>query len=282
MNMSGRPIKQIVDDEAGARRRGRQAAARVRLRRHQPSSIRFSLLDDFRNEQARTTTSPGSRGIRIAASRRSPTCSPARVEHGDSLGNRGSLGAGDVQWMTAGSGILHQEMPQGDAHGRMHGFQLWANLPSSLKMTAAALSGRRRARHSRSRRRRRHARAGHRRRLLGQEGPGRGRRGGSALPRRVGVRPERKIDRRSRRSRQRIRVRVRRRGVRFATHRAPQAVHNEADGGSRDRAKPAIDRSCCSIAATKSPCRRATKGSGSCSSRASRSKKPVAWCTGRS
>src|SRR5262249_12948169 len=58
------------------------------------------------------------------------------VDHGDSLGNRGTLGAGDVQWMTAGSGILHQEMPQGDARGRMHGFQLWANLPSSLKMTA--------------------------------------------------------------------------------------------------------------------------------------------------
>jgi redox-sensitive bicupin YhaK (pirin superfamily) len=58
------------------------------------------------------------------------------VEHGDSLGNRGTLGSGDVQWMTAGSGILHQEMPRGDAAGRMHGFQLWANLPSSLKMTA--------------------------------------------------------------------------------------------------------------------------------------------------
>src|SRR5207248_5915576 len=57
------------------------------------------------------------------------------VEHGDSLGNRGRLGAGDVQWMTAGSGILHQEMPQGDARGRMHGFQLWSNLPSALKMT---------------------------------------------------------------------------------------------------------------------------------------------------
>src|SRR5207249_1321762 len=57
------------------------------------------------------------------------------VAHGDSLGNRGSLGSGDVQWMTAGSGILHQEMPQGDPHGRMHGFQLWANLPASLKMT---------------------------------------------------------------------------------------------------------------------------------------------------
>ncbi|MCV2877553.1 pirin family protein [Sedimentimonas flavescens] len=58
------------------------------------------------------------------------------VEHGDSLGNAGSLGAGDVQWMTAGSGILHQEMPSGDTQGRMHGFQLWANLPSNLKMTA--------------------------------------------------------------------------------------------------------------------------------------------------
>ena len=57
------------------------------------------------------------------------------VEHGDSLGNQGKMGAGDVQWMTAGSGILHQEMPKGDAQGRMHGFQLWANLPASLKMT---------------------------------------------------------------------------------------------------------------------------------------------------
>jgi len=58
------------------------------------------------------------------------------VEHGDSLGNKGKMTAGDVQWMTAGSGILHQEMPRGDAHGRMHGFQLWANLPASQKMTA--------------------------------------------------------------------------------------------------------------------------------------------------
>ena len=57
------------------------------------------------------------------------------VDHGDSLGNRGKLGSGDVQWMTAGRGILHQEMPTGDAKGRMHGFQLWANLPAHLKMT---------------------------------------------------------------------------------------------------------------------------------------------------
>lgn len=56
------------------------------------------------------------------------------VEHGDSLGNTGEIGGGDVQWMTAGSGIVHQEMPKGDSEGRMEGFQLWANLPAADKM----------------------------------------------------------------------------------------------------------------------------------------------------
>ena len=56
------------------------------------------------------------------------------VEHGDSLGNIGVIASGDVQWMTAGSGIIHEEMPRGDAHGAMHGFQLWANLPAADKM----------------------------------------------------------------------------------------------------------------------------------------------------
>ena len=56
------------------------------------------------------------------------------VEHGDSLGNKGVISSGDVQWMTAGSGIIHQEMPKGDASGKMYGFQLWANLPSRNKM----------------------------------------------------------------------------------------------------------------------------------------------------
>lgn len=56
------------------------------------------------------------------------------VEHGDSMGNKGIISAGDVQWMTAGNGIIHQEMPTGDADGAMHGFQLWANLPASHKM----------------------------------------------------------------------------------------------------------------------------------------------------
>jgi redox-sensitive bicupin YhaK (pirin superfamily) len=95
----------------------------------------FLLLDDFRNDQpddyrAGFPWHPH-RGIETITYILAGT-----VEHRDSLGNKGALGAGDVQWMTAGSGILHQEMPRGDPRGRMHGFQLWANLPSSLKMTA--------------------------------------------------------------------------------------------------------------------------------------------------
>ena len=95
----------------------------------------FLLLDDFRNDNpdeylAGFPWHPH-RGIETITYVLAGT-----VDHGDSLGNRGSLGAGDVQWMTAGSGILHQEMPKGDPKGRMHGFQLWANLPSSLKMTS--------------------------------------------------------------------------------------------------------------------------------------------------
>ena len=94
----------------------------------------FLLFDDFRNERPEDYL-PGfpwhpHRGIETITYVLAGT-----VDHGDSLGNRGTLGAGDVQWMTAGSGIMHQEMPKGDAGGRMHGFQLWANLPSSLKMT---------------------------------------------------------------------------------------------------------------------------------------------------
>jgi redox-sensitive bicupin YhaK (pirin superfamily) len=63
------------------------------------------------------------------------------VEHGDSMGNQGVIGAGDVQWMTAGSGIIHQEMPLGDAEGKMYGFQLWANLPAADKMMAPRYRG---------------------------------------------------------------------------------------------------------------------------------------------
>jgi len=94
----------------------------------------FLLFDDFRNDRpddylAGFPWHPH-RGIETITYVLAGT-----VEHGDSLGNRGSLGSGDVQWMTAGRGIMHQEMPKGDGSGRMHGFQLWANLPSSLKMT---------------------------------------------------------------------------------------------------------------------------------------------------
>jgi redox-sensitive bicupin YhaK (pirin superfamily) len=95
----------------------------------------FLLFDDFRNDRPEDYRAGfpwhPHRGIETITYVLAGT-----VEHGDSLGNRGKMGPGDVQWMTAGSGILHQEMPQGDAAGRMHGFQLWANLPSSLKMTA--------------------------------------------------------------------------------------------------------------------------------------------------
>jgi len=58
------------------------------------------------------------------------------IEHGDSMGNRGVIGSGDVQWMTAGSGVIHQEMPKGSESGLMWGFQLWANLPADQKMMA--------------------------------------------------------------------------------------------------------------------------------------------------
>jgi redox-sensitive bicupin YhaK (pirin superfamily) len=95
----------------------------------------FLLFDDFRNDRPQDFL----RGFPWHPHRGIETITyvlAGTVEHGDSLGNRGTLGAGDVQWMTAGSGILHQEMPQGNVVGQMHGFQLWANLPASLKMTA--------------------------------------------------------------------------------------------------------------------------------------------------
>lgn len=102
---------------------------------HKPSELDpFLLFDDFRNEDPRDFQSGfpwhPHRGIETITYVLSGS-----VDHADSLGNTGTLGAGDVQWMTAGSGILHQEMPQGSASGQMHGFQLWANLPRDLKMT---------------------------------------------------------------------------------------------------------------------------------------------------
>jgi quercetin 2,3-dioxygenase len=132
--MSIRPVKQIVQSQPHVEGAG------VKLRRafgfgDTTEFDPFLLFDDFRNERPEDYLAGfpwhPHRGIETIT-----YVLAGNVEHGDSLGNRGSLGAGDVQWMTAGRGIMHQEMPHGDAQGRMHGFQLWANLPSSLKMTA--------------------------------------------------------------------------------------------------------------------------------------------------
>jgi len=131
--MSIRPVKRIVQSKPTIEGAG------VKLRRafgfsETADTDPFLLLDDFRNDRPADYLAGfpwhPHRGIETITYVLSGT-----VAHGDSLGNRGSLNSGDVQWMTAGRGIMHQEMPQGDEKGRMHGFQLWANLPSSLKMT---------------------------------------------------------------------------------------------------------------------------------------------------
>jgi quercetin 2,3-dioxygenase len=131
--MSIRPVKGITQAQPtieGAGVKLRRAFGFGDTREFDP----FLLLDDFRNENPQDYLAGfpwhPHRGIETITYVLSGS-----VQHGDSLGNRGALGAGDVQWMTAGSGILHQEMPRGDPRGRMHGFQLWANLPASLKMT---------------------------------------------------------------------------------------------------------------------------------------------------
>ncbi|TMQ47525.1 MAG: pirin family protein [Candidatus Eisenbacteria bacterium] len=131
--MSIRPVKRIIESVPTLEGAG------VKLRRafgfgETAETDPFLLFDDFRNERPADYIAGfpwhPHRGIETITYVLAGT-----VLHGDSLGNSGQLGAGDIQWMTAGRGILHQEMPQGDPTGRMHGFQLWANLPSSLKMT---------------------------------------------------------------------------------------------------------------------------------------------------
>jgi len=131
--MSLRPIKRVIKAKPTIEGAG------VHLRRafgfgSTSDFDPFLLLDDFRNERPEDYLAGfpwhPHRGIETITYVLAGT-----VEHGDSIGNSGVIGAGDVQWMTAGSGIIHQEMPMGDTSGRMHGFQLWGNLPSSLKMT---------------------------------------------------------------------------------------------------------------------------------------------------
>ena len=132
--MSIRPVKRVIKSKPTLEGAG------VHLRRAfgfgEPSEFDpFLLLDDFRNDIPEDYLAGfpwhPHRGIETITYVLAGT-----VDHADSLGNSGAIAAGDVQWMTAGKGIIHQEMPHGDATGRMHGFQLWANLPASLKMTA--------------------------------------------------------------------------------------------------------------------------------------------------
>jgi redox-sensitive bicupin YhaK (pirin superfamily) len=132
--MSIRPIKKLI------RSKPTMEGAGVHLRRafgfgNTSDFDPFLLLDDFRNDVPADYLAGfpwhPHRGIETITYVLAGT-----VEHGDSMGNAGAIAAGDVQWMTAGSGIIHQEMPKGDTTGRMHGFQLWANLPAALKMTS--------------------------------------------------------------------------------------------------------------------------------------------------
>ncbi|MCC7156464.1 MAG: pirin family protein, partial [Bryobacterales bacterium] len=132
--MSIRPVKRLIQSKPT------MEGAGVHLRRafgfgNTGEFDPFLLLDDFRNDVPEDYLAGfpwhPHRGIETITYVLAGT-----VEHGDSIGNRGVISAGDVQWMTAGRGIIHQEMPKGDPAGRMHGFQLWANLPSGLKMTA--------------------------------------------------------------------------------------------------------------------------------------------------
>ena len=132
--MSIRPIKRMIQATPTVEGAG------VKLRRafgfgDTESYDPFLLLDDFRNERPEDYVAGfpwrPHRGIETITYVLSGS-----VDHGDSMGNAGTITTGDVQWMTAGKGIIHQEMPHGDDKGRMHGFQLWANLPASLKMMA--------------------------------------------------------------------------------------------------------------------------------------------------
>lgn len=132
--MSIRPVHRVVEAQPTLEGAG------VHLRRafgfgDTAETDPFLLFDDFRNERPEDYLAGfpwhPHRGIETIT-----YVLAGSVKHEDSLGNRGVLGGGDVQWMTAGRGILHHEMPRGDASGRMHGFQLWANLPSAQKMTA--------------------------------------------------------------------------------------------------------------------------------------------------
>ena len=168
--MSIRPVKRLIKSKPTLEGAG------VHLRRafgfgNTSDFDPFLLLDDFRNDVPADYLAGfpwhPHRGIETITYVLAGT-----VEHGDSMGNTAPSRAGDVQWMTAGSGIIHQEMPKGDPAGRMHGFQLWANLPSSLKMTAPRYQEVKSADIPDGHGRRRHAGAHRLRELLGQKRAG--------------------------------------------------------------------------------------------------------------
>src|SRR5277367_5618279 len=139
MPMSIRPVKRLIESKPtleGAGVHLRRAFGFGNTKDFDP----FLLLDDFRNDVPEDYLAGfpwhPHRGIETITYVLAGT-----VEHGDSMGNQGAIAAGDVQWMSAGSGIIHQEMPKGDAHGAMHGFQLWANLPAASKMSEPRYRG---------------------------------------------------------------------------------------------------------------------------------------------
>jgi len=139
--MSIRPVKRIVESQPTLEGAG------VHLRRafgfgNTEDFDPFLLFDDFRNERPADYLAGfpwhPHRGIETIT-----YVLKGNVEHGDSMGNKGVISSGDMQWMTAGSGIIHQEMPQGDDNGIMEGFQLWANLLKSFLILRKSLPMRR-------------------------------------------------------------------------------------------------------------------------------------------
>ncbi len=249
--MSIRPVKRIVQVHAHHGRRGRQAAPRVRVRQdRRVRSVPAARRLPQRRPEDYLAGFPWHphRGIETITYVLAGT-----VEHGDSLGNRGTLGAGDVQWMTAGQ----RHPPSGDAAGRRarpHARLPAVGEPALLAQDdGAALPGRPGKRHPGGRRRRRDARARDLRRVLGQARSGGRHRGRSALSRRLGAGRARARRCRSRPTRHAFAY-VFEGPARSATRRSRRRADREGRARRRGRARRAraTARSCCSIAATRS------------------------------
>ena len=230
--MSIRPIKRIV------RAKPTLEGAGVHLRRafgfgNTSDFDPFLLLDDFRNDIPEDYLAGfpwhPHRGIETITYVLAGT-----VEHGDSLGNRGAIAAGDVQWMTAGRGIIHQEMPKGDPAGRMHGFQSVGEPAGGAQDDDASLSGGEGGRHPGDRGRRRHPGPGHLRPRLGDDRSRGGCRRRSDLPRCVGAARQAEEPSRSRRPVTPSRTCSRGRAS-SATRRAPSRCRPKGSAGRTRR-----------------------------------------------